>query len=592
MTTFFRFCSIEPMILVLNFLISCRPKSIALKPGEYKVGREEDNDIILSEFTVSRRHCLLYFKKDGWWVKDLKSKNGVYIDGKRVKGSVELKNGSRLYIGSFPAEVRIYSPRDYLEEGITSLPVKVTLWEDTVSLSTSGVLEKTVKENLLRLMENLDNLPGFELENQLKEVLSMAGVEGFGVVMHSGGEAVEIISINSPALVSIYSGASPDKEFQKELGEKVLTNVPLRDSAFFLITPTSPPPWLLSILKLVVRFLVLMQRQNLLLTSGSKKQNLPSAEDSFFKAPIVFNSPQIKEVLEQVKKIAPLEGNVLIEGESGVGKEIIARLIHLWSPRHTGKFVPVSVPAIPDTLAESELFGVKKGAVTGVMGRKGNFEEAHKGTLFLDEIGEIPYFLQAKLLRAVETGEIPKIGESMPIKVDVRVISATNRDLERMVEEGKFRKDLYFRLAEFRIYIPPLRERKEDIVPLAEAYARLFSKLMGKPYVGISEEAKETLLSYPWPGNIRELKNEIKRAVIKMGDDGILTKECLSLRVEAEAKGEGELERMERETILKVLERTNWNKTRAAQILGITRPGLISKMKRLGIEPKNQGKAS
>ncbi len=563
---------------------------MALRPGTYRVGREEGNDIILSEFTVSRKHCLIFFKRGKWWVKDLKSKNGVYLDGKRVKGSAELKNGSRLYMGSFPAEVRIYSPRDYLEEGITPLPVRVTLWEDTVSLSASGILEKTVRENLLKLMENLDRMPGFELENQLKEVLSMAGVEGFGVVMHSGGEAVELLSIDAPALVSVYSEAPPEEEFQKELGDRILTNIPLKDSAFFLLTSTPPAPWLLSILKLVVRFLVLMQRQNLLVASGERAQESLTAEDSFFKAPIVFNSSQIKEVLEQVKKIAPLEGNVLIEGESGVGKEIIARLIHLWSPRHTGKFVPVSVPAIPETLAESELFGVRKGAVTGVMGRKGNFEEAHRGTIFLDEIGEIPYFLQAKLLRAVETGEIPKIGESMPVKVDVRVISATNRDLERLVEEGKFRRDLYFRLAEFKIYIPPLRERKEDIIPLAEAYARLFARLMVKPYVGISEEAKEALLSHSWPGNIRELKNEMKRAVIKMGDDGILTKDCFTLR--AQGPVGGELERMERETILRVLERTNWNKTRAAQILGITRPGLISKMKRLGIEENKKGRTS
>ncbi len=572
------------MILVLNFLVSATPKSIALEPGEYRVGREEGNDIVLSEFTVSRKHCLLYYKKNKWWVKDLKSKNGVYTDGKRVKGSAELKNGTRIYMGSFPAEVRLYSPRDYLQEAITPLPVKVTLWEDTLSLSSSGVIERSVKENLLRVMENLEHLSGFDLEEQLREVLTMAGVEGFGIVVISGGEAVEVLTLDAPPLVSVYRQNLPEEEFQVELDGKILTNIPLKDSAFFLLTPSSPPEWLVSVLRVMVRFLVFMQREKLFPAPGTDPPDALSHEDSLPRSPLVFESPQMKEVLKEARKIAPMEGNVLIEGESGVGKEIIARLIHQWSPRRHKEFIPVSMPALPDTLAESELFGVKAGAVTGVMGRKGKFEVAHRGTIFLDEIGEIPIFFQAKLLRAVETGEIPKIGEARPVKVDVRVISATNRDLEKMMEEGKFRKDLYFRLSEFKIFIPPLRERREDIIPLAEAYARVFSKFMGKHYMGISEEAREILLAYPWPGNVRELIHEIKRAVLAMGEDGIITKECLSVRPRAVSSGE--LERVERETILKVLERTNWNKTRAAEILGITRPGLINKMKRLGIEGK------
>ena len=572
------------MFLVLNFLVASRPKSIALKPGEYKVGRdEEENDIILTEFTVSRKHCLLFFKKGTWWIKDLKSKNGVYVQGKRIKGKEELKNGVKIHIGSIPAEVRLYSPRDYLEEGLTQLPVRVNLWEDTVSLSSSGIIEKTVKENLLRLMESMDSLPSFELENQLWDILTMVGVEGFGATLISRGEVAELLSCNSPGLLSIYSGENPEKYFQKEFKGKILTNVPLSGASFFLITSSPPPPWLLSILKLVVRYLALMRKFSHI--DMGEKDELINGDSPFPNTPIVFESPEIKRVIEQVKKIASLEGNVLIEGESGVGKEIIARLIHIWSPRHSGKFVAVSVPAIPESLAESELFGVKAGSVTGVVGRKGKFEEADGGTLFLDEIGEIPNFLQVKLLRAVETGEVAKIGENMPVKVDVRVISATNRDLEKMVREGRFRDDLYFRLAEFKIKVPPLRERRQDIIPLAEAYARQFSKIMGKTFVGISEKAREALLSYPWPGNIRELKNQIKTAVLNMGDDGIITRSCLSLP--SHRQPHGELERNERETILKVLERTNWNKTRAAKILGISRQGLINKMKRLGIKPRD-----
>ncbi len=570
------------MFLVLNFLVTSRPKSIALKPGEYRVGRDEDeNDIVLTEFTVSRKHCLLLFRKGKWWIKDLKSKNGVYVQGKRIKGKEELKNGDKIHIGSIPAEVRIYSPRDYLEEGLTRLPVRVSLWEDTVSLSSSGIIEKTVKENLLRLMENMDSLPSFELENQLWDILTMVGVDAFGASLISKGEVAELISCNSPGLLSVYSGENPDKYFQREFNGKILTNVPLSGASFFLITSSPPPPWLLSILKLVVRYLALMRKFSHV--EVEKEEELLNGDSPFPNTPIVFESPEIKKVIEQVKKIASLEGNVLIEGESGVGKEIIARLIHIWSPRHSGKFVAVSVPAIPETLAESELFGVKAGSVTGVMGRRGKFEEADGGTLFLDEIGEIPNFLQVKLLRAVETGEVAKIGENMPVKVDVRVISATNRDLEKMVKEGKFRDDLYFRLAEFKIKVPPLRERRQDIIPLAEAYARQFSKIMGKTFVGISEEAREALLSYSWPGNIRELKNQIKTAVLNMGDDGIITRNCLPLP--SHHQSHGELERNERETILKVLERTNWNKTRAAKILGISRQGLIYKMKRLGIKP-------
>ena len=230
---------------------------------------------------------------------------------------------------------------------------------------------------------------------------------------------------------------------------------------------------------------------------------------------LIGNSEAIREVLVRIEQMAPVSSTVLVEGESGTGKELVARAIHRLSPRRNNPFIAVNVGALPETLLESELFGHEKGAFTGAAERRiGRFELADKGTLFLDEIGEIPSSTQVKLLRALEEREIMRVGGTQPMRVDVRVVAATNRPLREAVEEGVFRSDLFYRLNVLRIYLPPLRERREDIPMLVRRFIAEFSRLHDRPFHGISPEALQILVEYPWPGNVRELRNLIESMVV------------------------------------------------------------------------------
>jgi DNA-binding NtrC family response regulator len=230
---------------------------------------------------------------------------------------------------------------------------------------------------------------------------------------------------------------------------------------------------------------------------------------------LIGNSAGIQEVLVKIEQMAPVSSTVLVEGESGTGKELVARAIHRLSPRRNKPFIAVNVGALPETLIESELFGHEKGAFTGAAERRlGRFELANGGTLFLDEIGEVPPATQVRLLRVLEDGEVTRVGGTSPINVDVRVVAATNQPLRRLVQEGAFRADLYYRLNVLSIYLPPLRERPDDIPLLVRRFVREFATAHDRPFRGISAEAVQLLVSYPWPGNVRELRNLIESMVV------------------------------------------------------------------------------
>lgn len=307
---------------------------------------------------------------------------------------------------------------------------------------------------------------------------------------------------------------------------------------------------------------------------------------------IVCESEAMKKVLELATKVAKLSGTtVLITGESGVGKEVVARYIHRCSPRAKKRFIAVNCAAIPATLLESELFGYEKGAFTGALRRKkGVFEAADGGTVFLDEIGDMPLEAQVKLLRFLQERKIQRVGGSEEIPVDVRIIAATNKNLEELVSQGKFREDLYYRLNVFPIHIPPLRERKEDILPLVKLFAeRVVGKLPDGPV--ITQGAKKLLESYPFPGNVRELSNAVERAIILSGGEFPLTAEHFSFltsgqstksKYKFELPPEGiSLEELEKELIKQALERTGGNKSAAARLLGLTRTKLRTRLKLL-----------
>jgi transcriptional regulator with GAF, ATPase, and Fis domain len=303
----------------------------------------------------------------------------------------------------------------------------------------------------------------------------------------------------------------------------------------------------------------------------------------------VGESPALEGVFENVKRVAATSSTVLIQGETGTGKELIARAIHNLSPRQGRPFIKLNCAAIPLDLLESELFGHERGAFTGAMTQKiGRFEMAHTGTLFLDEVGDLPAALQPKLLRVLQEREFERLGSGRSHHVDIRLLAATNQDLEKMVGRNEFRSDLYYRLNVFPIALPPLRERQEDIPALAAHFVNVFSSRMGKQIECISDETMEAFKSYSWPGNIRELQNLIERAVI-LANDGVLpnplpvSERETPIRLTVVTR----LSELERALILNTLHGVGWvigGQNGAAAKLGVKRTTLIHKMKKLGID--------
>ena len=301
---------------------------------------------------------------------------------------------------------------------------------------------------------------------------------------------------------------------------------------------------------------------------------------------IVGESPPILEVLKIVEKVADTDSTVLVQGESGTGKELVARALHQNSSRREKEMIVVNCAAIPDHLLESELFGHERGAFTGAAYQKiGKFERADGSTLFLDEIGDMSIELQSKLLRTLQEGEIERLGGTKVIRVDVRIIAATNQDLRQAIEAGTFRQDLYYRLNMIPIHLPPLRDRQEDILILAEYFLRKHSKAHNQPARLISQKARELFMQYDWPGNLRELEYSILRAVLFAEGDVILPKH-LPEEIQSTSQREAEsvpvgltMKEMEKELILKTLERMEGNRTRTAEILGISLRSLQYKLK-------------
>jgi transcriptional regulator with GAF, ATPase, and Fis domain len=310
---------------------------------------------------------------------------------------------------------------------------------------------------------------------------------------------------------------------------------------------------------------------------------------------IVGDSRAMNQLFEHLRQVVDTRVTVLIEGETGTGKELIASAVHYWSDRREKLLVAQNCAALPENLLESELFGHRRGAFTGALeDKKGLFELADQGTLFLDEVTEMPLTLQAKLLRALQEGEIRPLGSNQTRKVDVRIVAATNRELEKEVAEGRFREDLYYRLKVFPLRVPPLRERREDIPLLVDHFLKRYSQEFGKAIGGMGQQAMELLQAYPWPGNVRELENEIQRLVIQMPTGGFVAPQQLSARIR-ELEGvagriqassgtlKERVEQVEKWIVLEALREHGNNKSATAKTLGITREGLHKKLKALGI---------
>ena len=333
-----------------------------------------------------------------------------------------------------------------------------------------------------------------------------------------------------------------------------------------------------------------------------RDENVQLRERLGVQSEIVGKSRAMARVSEEIGRAAPTSATVLVRGESGVGKELVARAVHFSSSRRKGAFVCLNCAALSESLLESELFGHERGAFTGAVARKiGKFEASHQGTLMLDEIGEMSPTIQAKFLRVLEGHPFERVGGSEPVKVDVRVIAATNRDLEKDVAEGRFRRDLYFRLHVLEIYVPPLRKRPEDIPELVHYFFHKFNLETGRKLRGFTTEAMEQMVRYRWPGNVRELKNVVERAVVLAADEFIEQHDLMLSKLPTTGDTGDQmpnnqefkptsLAEMERRHILATLKATGWNKSQTAQLLGIERSTLDRKIRRYELAELSPGR--
>ena len=350
----------------------------------------------------------------------------------------------------------------------------------------------------------------------------------------------------------------------------------LKNGAFDYVTKPIDPDELSHLIKNAIKQKALKQENIALKTS---------IDEMFSFEGLIGESSEMKKVFELIKIVAPQDTTVMIRGESGTGKELIARAIHINSPRRYYPIIPVNCGAFTETLLESELFGHEKGAFTGAQyRRKGKIEMANGGTLFLDEVGSVSPKMQVELLRVLESKQFTRVGGSEIVKVDFRLISATNENLEKLVEEGRFREDLYYRLNVFTIYIPPLRERRSDIPILANHFVQKFARQMNKPILKISDEAMEILLNHSWPGNVRELENAIERAMV-VGNPPEIKPSDLPFHIEKVNSYESDsLEEIEKNHIQRVLKKYDWNISKAATALNIDRVTLYNKIKKYGLQ--------
>ena len=389
---------------------------------------------------------------------------------------------------------------------------------------------------------------------------------------------------------------APDTAVIVVSGESTLENAVKagqRGAFDFVPKPINDPEHLLEVLREAVKVTRLRRGAKPAPNGGSTgARNAGAGGAEGFNdamATIVGDCPAVDRMREQIRRVAPSNGRVLITGENGAGKELAALAIHALSKRSGGAFVKLNCAAIPKDLLESELFGYEKGAFTGaVASKKGRLELADGGTLFLDEIGDLALDAQAKLLRALETGEIERLGGTRTAKVDVRLLAATNKDLAAAVKAGDFREDLYFRLNVLPVAVPPLRERKSDIGPLASHFLERFAEAEGRGAMTLADDARELLEEYHWPGNVREMRNLMERAVVLVKGDLVTAAELNPWLESPPEEGEdaglkGRVARSEIDSIRRALDAADWNVTQAAAGLGIDRTNLHRKMRKYGI---------
>ena len=392
--------------------------------------------------------------------------------------------------------------------------------------------------------------------------IKMPGMDGLELLRRLKSEHPDVLVVMITAYGSIENAVEAMKQGASD----------------YLLKPFDPEHLLLIIDKLLKQRALVAE--NLIL-----KERLAERDGSFLED-LVSSAPAMHPVFQLIEDVAPTDTPVLITGETGTGKELVARAIHARSPRAFGPFVPINCGALAENLLESELFGHERGAFTGaVKARRGRLEMADSGTLFLDEVGEIPLKMQVDLLRVLEERRFQRVGGSDSLTSDFRLICATHQDLPQLINAGRFRRDFYYRINVIAISIPPLRERSEDVQALSRHFLDRFAREMNKPVKGLTPEARRLLSAYAWPGNVRELKNVMERAVVVCRSNLIGAAELVFLQSgSADETGGLTFQDMEREHLRKILSLSEWNVSRAAQVLQIDRSTLMRKIKRFGLQ--------
>lgn len=606
-------------------------KSFSLDSGRFTIGRQSDNDLAVPAISVSRRHCRINREEDAFYLTDLDSRHGTFVDELPVRRR-RLQHGDVLSLGGSSFLFLLQESASEAERKAQA-PLAVTV--SFASFSAQSTVEITAKEAVERQTQRL--LGALEksgrVASELKAILDIANASGgcrsaaelgrrilgpLASAVQADRAALLLLDSGNEEFVCVQAldrsghGAAPfavsgsllrqassqgkvllcrnlgesewlnQSESLHGAGVSSLMCAPLTDDrrklGLLYVDCVGQGEFSESHLQLLgaaaeivaqalanARYVQWLERERLRLQEAQVRHGM------------VGESPPMLKIFDLISRLSPSASSVLIRGESGTGKDLAAQAIHAASPRSQEPFVALNCAALPETLIDSELFGHEKGAFTGAAARRiGKIEAAHKGTLFLDELGELPLSIQSKVLRALETKEFERLGSNRTLRSDFRLIAATNRDLEKAIEEGQFRQDLYFRLNVISFEMPPLRKRRQDIALLAQHFSSLHCKRLNRTPLALTPESARCLKAYAWPGNVRELSNAVERAAVLAVGDSIRPEDLPESVLEASAGESGSLGRyhealhdLKRRLIIEAVEKTQGNVTKAAAVLGL-----------------------
>jgi Nif-specific regulatory protein len=608
-------------------------KSFPLVEAETSIGRESANRICLSDPSVSRRHCIVIRAGELFKVNDLESLNGTFVNDVPVKERF-LEHGDHIRVGDYTFSFLLREDESPRHSSTVFLnETQITTGANTLQVRVTDAFHLMARDlsALMKISTTINSVRGLEaLQRQLLELIfEVVPADSGAILLVEDGNLAEFSSIfgldreSGPDRAVRVSRTITDRVLNE--GVSILSNdvqesgdfndaesliasriqallcVPLMLfdkplGVIYLYSSESFSRFDKDQLQLMTAIagLAAVAIANARHVEWLESENQRLQEDIQVEHNMIGESQRMRDVYQFIARVAPTSATVLIWGESGTGKELAARAIHLNSPRKGKPFVAVNCAALTETLLESELFGHEKGAFTGAVAqKKGKLEVADGGTLFLDEVGEMPQLLQVKLLRVLQEREFERVGGTRTLKVDIRLIAATNKDLEEAIRQGTFRQDLYYRLNVVALDMPPLRERREDISLLASYFIQKYSDKCNRRVRGISSEARARLTSYDWPGNVRELENAIERAVVLGATETILPEDLPEAALETDVPASGGVAKYheavaeaKKQLILKAVEQAAGNYTEAAKLLGVHPNYLHRLIRNMNLRPE------